>query len=191
MSAGRLTLRGRLNGVDDGKLAWLLSLQPELIARLRGCERTLPGLEQAAARRLGTLSAELTPVQERILGLDADGLQDLASRSGAVRHAQAVLRLVDGTTLRRFVAAAGPAARDSAMHWHALVTGHAAPPYEDALEDAVLRDGWICLRSWCEAQPSAVGMRVLMLLPSTPQADGEDNRLGASIVDALAGEAHE
>lgn len=175
----------RLRDATDLALGALLSLPAPLVPRLRACARTAAGLEAAGLARLGTPAAT-GAVQGRVLGLDRAGVARLALCAGAVWHARAVLRLLDGAALRAFVAEAGEAPRAAALRWHAMAGG---ADTDGPLGAAVARDGWRCLRAWCEAQPAAVSRRVALCMPDGVAAPGGDAAACVRIVEALAGDA--
>ncbi len=178
-----------LSRTSDDALGSLLDLPAALAGALRRCPRTAGGLQEALRHRLGVLPDELDAAAQRVLGLDGDGLRRLSLRAGAVWHARAVLRLLDGAALRAFVAAVGEAPRAAALRWHELAG--ADPAAEgDPLVARMERDGWRCLHAWCTAQPPAVTRRALPSLPAGIVPMGADAPRGARIVDALAGDDH-
>lgn len=118
--------------------------------------------------------------------MDRDALRALSLRAGAVRHARAVLRVIDGAALRDLVSAIGADARADALRWHSL--DPEAPQAGDAmpLGERVGHAGQRCLHGWCDLQPPAIGARVRLLLPDAPPG-GMEAALGARIVETLMG----
>lgn len=178
----------RLRRAPAAALGLLLGVQPSLADRLRGCRRTALRVERLAVSRLGPSSATLTATQARLLGMDAEALERMSLHAGAVRHARAVLRLIDGPTLRTLAVTLGAGARDAALRWRELVAGGPDPSMDAPLAELAMRDGLRCLHGWCDQQPPYVGARVRLLLPPGASAEGDEAVLGARIVDALAGE---
>lgn len=178
----------RLRQAPATALGLLLDLQPLLADRLRGCRRTALRAEQLAISRLGLSAATLTPAQARLLAMDAEALGALSLQAGAVRHARAVLHLIDGPTLRTLAAALGPGARGAAFRWRDLAANDPDPHADGSLAEMAARDGLRCLHGWCDRQPSAVGVRVRLLLQPEVSASESEAALGARIVDALVGE---
>ncbi len=189
MSGARRRDEARLGSASDEALGALVALPASLVLRLRRCPRTAPGLDAILHRRLAGLLDLLGAAQERVLGLDDEGLRRLALCAGAVRHARSVLHLLDGGALRAFVAALGPEPRAAALRWHDLAGGEVAAPGDGPIEMLVARDGWRCLHAWCEAQPAALARRLALSLPPDVVAMGEAAPLGVRIVEALAGQA--
>ncbi len=178
----------RLRKTPATALGLLLELQPPLADRLRGCHRTALRVEQLAASRLGPPSTTMTSTQARLLAMDTAALRELSLHAGAVRHARAVLSLIDGLSLRTLAANLGPGARGAALRWRELAAGGPDPSVGAPLANLAARDGLRCLHAWCDRQPSAIGMRVRLLVPPGASAEGEEAALGARIVDALGGE---
>lgn len=174
----------RLRDASPAKLAALLDIAPPLAERLRGCRRIAPRFTLLVAHRLGPLPSALTATQDRLLRMDAQGLQALALRAGAVRHASGVLRVIDGAALRVLTSAIGPDARDAALRWPTLAAD--APPADDTapLAERIGRAGRHCLHEWCDLQPSAIGARVRLLLLGASSGSAEAT-LSVRIIEAL------
>jgi hypothetical protein len=169
-------------------LAMLLETDTSIIQKLLGCNRTSAGLARLVDRRCGAIPDAPDLAQGRLLRMDQGTLLEFARCVGSVRHAQAVLGLLDGERLRDFTASVGHAARDAALRWHDLVSGHPALPESEPLETLVEQEGWRCLRAWCQAQPPAIGTRVWLMLPSGTARNGVEADLAVRVVNVMAGD---
>lgn len=174
----------RLRDASPARLAALLDIALPLAERLRGCRRIASRFTLLAARRLGPLPNALTTTQDRLLRMDVEALQALALRVGAVRHARGVLRVIDGAEMRALTSAIGPDARDAALRWPTLASD--GPPANDPppLAERIGRAGRHCLHEWCDLQPSAIGVRVRLLLPGA-SSGGAEAALSVRIIEAL------
>ena len=154
-----------------------------LAARLQAADRLRTRLDEILAQRFGAVTAP-DAVQEQLLAMDAPALSRLADQAGAVWHAAAIARLVDGAAVRALVAAIGEELREVALRGHALA-GPGTISAPEAIAALIPQDGAACLAAWCEAQPVAVGMRVSLRRPAaTP---GEAHRAqGPAIIAWLA-----
>ncbi len=184
---------GGVDALTDEALAALLRLPAPLAARLRTHARAARRLDRLVRDRLGPVPAQAGAAARALLRLDAGGLRDLAMRAGAVCHAGAVLRLIDGAVLRGFLAETGAGTRDAALHWQGLCEPTSEPD-GTPLAARVARDGWRCLDLWCDAQPGPVARRVRLTLPpdallSLARGPGEAPSAGVRVVDALACDA--
>ena len=133
-------------------------LSEALAARLQAADRLHSRIEQVLAARLGAVEKPDT-VQARLLGMDAPSLVRLAGEAGAVWHAAAIARLLDGAAVRALVALIGEDLRAAALRGRALA-GPATASTPDEIASAIPLDGDACLAAWCEAQPMPVAARV-------------------------------
>lgn len=175
----------RLSAADGIALGAIFGTGPELARLLLACSRAAPAVGRLIHARIGELPTALSSVQAVLMGMDAAGLTVLATRAGAVRHAQALVRLLDGAALRALDAALGPEPRADALRLHAMVAGVAPPGGGGSLVEAIPREGNGCLRAWCGRQDLAVGGRVMLLLSPGVSPIGMEAVLGAAIVEAL------
>lgn len=175
----------RLGAADASAVGAMFGTGPDLARLLLACSRAAPALEQLIRARIGELPTGLGSGHAVVLEMDAAALAVLAARAGAVRHAQTLIRVLDGAALRALDAALGPQPRDDALRLHAMVAGVLPPEGDGPLEAAIPRDGIRCLRAWCGRQDVAVGSRVMLLLPAGIAPVGAEAVLGAGIVDAL------
>lgn len=154
-----------------------------LAARLQGEARLRAGLDRLLADRLGTLP-ELDAVQAHVLSMDGAALARLGAQAGAVWHASAIGRIVDGAAVRALVAAIGEDLRGVALRGRVLAGPETAAAPE-AIAALIPHDGAACLAAWCAAQPRPVAARVA--LRWTPAAPGAAHRAqGPAIIAWLA-----
>ena len=169
-------------------------IPPALAERMLAAPLLRARLDAELRSRLGELPPELTPVQAHIAALDPAGLLRLTLRAGAAWHAAEIAKAYDGATVRALVERIGPEFRgaalaDLAAHPRpAAAVGAAAPssPSLDGLPAAIARDGTACMVAWCEAQPRAVGWRLLLRLRVNGKPGPEHGQLGPGIVERLA-----
>lgn len=172
---------------------------PALAERMLAAPTLRERLDAELRSRLGALPPKLTPVQAYVAALDPAGLLRLTLRAGAAWHAAEIAKAYDGATVRALVERIGPEFRgaalaDLAAHPRpAAPVGAAAPSSPtpssqglDALPAAIARDGTACMVAWCEAQPRAVGWRVLLRLRVNGRPGPEHGQLGPAIVERLA-----
>ena len=139
-----------------------------LVGKLAGTARFAPRLYAAAASRLGDLP-QLDPRQSAALALDADGLRVIALRAGAVWHAAAIARIVDGVARRRVMASLGPASYALALKGRDLApSGGATELPKGDLADAAVADGGCCWAAWSASQPAPVASRLSLLDRDVP-----------------------
>lgn len=165
-------------------------IPPNLVERMLTTSHVRARLDAELCERLGELPAELTPAQAGVASLDPTGLLHLALRSGAVWHAATIARAHDGATVRALVERIGPDFREAALadlaaHPRAASAGALDPSLDD-MPAAIARDGTACMVAWCEAQPRAVGWRVLLRLRTGGRPGPRHAELGPAIVERLA-----
>ena len=160
------------HGVTAGLLARFMEY-PRLQAR---CIRLIDG-------RVGQAAA--SAVQEVALSLDGLCLAALAHRSGAVWHAIAILRPIEGAAVRGLIGVLGPGLRRLALAHAGLAPNLPEPTPLQALPQAIADDGLRCLIAWCDAQPGAVGLRVALRLNSYATPGASHRQAGPAIVEAL------
>lgn len=176
---------------------------PAAVASLLGCGITSGLVERMMAfpflrtqldaelsNKLGSLPAELTPVQAHVVSLNPNGLTHLALRAGAVWHSAAIAKVYDGAGVRSLVERIGPEFRSTALadiaaHPRLPATPTSEPPL-DKLPAEIARDGVCCLVAWCEAQPRPVGWRILLRLRLNGRADPRHVEYGPAIIDRVA-----
>ena len=183
---GALLLR-----LPQDTLGVLFGLGSHLAEQMRRSVRLRPRVVAALEERLGALPEQLTVDQVRLLAMDAAALDGVAAEVGAVWLAPAVLRLLEGSAVRAFVASVGEPARQAALRWRAYapvlpptMTGTAYTTTELAAQ--VVDAGAACLRAWCEAQPQAVGGRVRLLLHRPVVPDAVQRAAGPALVERIA-----
>ena len=148
-----------------------------LAARLQAADRFRTRLDAMLAERFGTVQSP-DAVQERLLAMDAPALALLAAQAGAVWHAEAIARLVNGGAVRALVAAIGQDLRAVALRGRALavnsdraLSSDELPQAPEAIAALIPHSGAACLAAWCKVQPIAVGARVrLRCVAATPGA---------------------
>ena len=161
-----------------------------LVERMLTVPHIRARLDAELRERLGELPAELTPAQAGVASLDQTGLLHLTLRSGAVWHAATIARAHDGATVRALVERIGPEFREAALadlagHPRAAAAGAVDPGLDD-MPTAIARDGTACMVSWCEAQPRAVGWRILLRLRTGGRPSPRHAEFGPAIVERLA-----
>ena len=150
-------------------------LSETVAARLQGIERLRPRLDQILAARLGAVT-EPDAVQAQVMGMDTSSLARLASEAGAVWHAAAIARLLDGEAVRALVPLIGKGLWTVALRGYTL-SGPATASTPEEIASAIPADGAACLAAWCEAQPPPVAGRVgLRWAPSVPVTPGAAHR---------------
>ena len=186
---GALLLR-----LPQDTLGVLFGLGPQLADQLRRSIRLRPRIVAALEERLGALPEQLTVDQVRLLAMDSAALDGLAAEVGAVWLAPAVLRLLEGSAVRAFVASVGEPARRAALRWRTsapvaspATTGAAPATTELAVQ--VVEAGAACLQAWCEAQPQAVGSRVRLLLHRPVVPNALQRAAGPALVERIATDA--
>jgi hypothetical protein len=132
--------------------------------------------------RLGSPSPSAT--QSAALSLDSAGLTRLAGYAGAIWHAKAIVRLIDGIAVRNLIAAIGGELRSFAINNVVL-----APPVEgetttEAIPEDIRLDGNRCLAAWCAARPIAVGTRVALRLADDTPPEQTHRTFGPAIIDS-------
>jgi len=160
----------RIRGASANRVAALLGpgLPSGLVDRLAGMARFTSRLHAAAASRLGDLP-QLDLRQSAALALDADGLRGIALRAGAVWHAEALARIVDGAARRRVMASLGPAAYTLALKGRDLApSGRATELPKGDLAVAAMVDGGCCWAAWSASQPAPVASRLSLLNRDVP-----------------------
>lgn len=171
---------------------------PDLLGRMLAVPRLAAACRRVMDKRLGPLPASLEATAMVASHMDGLALLGLAQRAGAVWHARAVLRVIDGEAVRALVQVIGPAPRLVAIRHSALAPADPLPE-ADAVGDGppaparlgvlMAADGLCCLHAWCAAQCSALGERILLRLPPASVAVTAAHRLhGPAILDALLAE---
>ncbi len=157
---------------------------PGLAADLAASARFETRFADAAVRRLGDLPP-LAPDQSAALALAPDDLRDLVLRAGAVFHAAALARVIDGATRRNLTASLGSDVYVAALEGRGLAPpGAPADEPPDDLPAAVSSDGEACWAAWRERQPAPVGSRLVLFGPrAAPKA--AHKTYGPSIVSWL------
>ncbi len=157
---------------------------PGLAADLAASARFATRFADAAVRRLGDLPP-LAPDQSAALALAPDDLRDLVLRAGAVFHAAALARVIDGATRRNLTASLGSDVYVAALEGRGLAPpGAPADEPPDDLPAAVSSDGEACWAAWRERQPAPVGSRLVLFGPrAAPKA--AHKTYGPSIVSWL------
>lgn len=139
-------------------------VSPALIGRLVRLQRIEARLAALVAARWGPLGP-LDPAQAAILAMDEDELVALASEAGAVWHAGAVARVIDGSSREALIGSLSAHGYDLALAGVHL----ASPSSEDpgaVLPESIAADGAACLAAWCDAQPPAIAGRLRLVRPA-------------------------
>jgi hypothetical protein len=148
-------------------------------------------LDRALRDRLGHCPPDLTPAQAVIAVLEPTGLTRLALRAGAAWHAGRIAKVSDGSTVRALVEKIGPEFRDVALQdlQARAVSAGLGESSDIAMADlpaAIARDGGACLVAWCEAQPRAVGWRVLLRLRLNARPSPKHVEHGPPVIERVA-----
>lgn len=164
---------------------------PSLVERMLAAPSARERLDAELRDRLGALPPELTPAQARIAALDQAGLLHLTLRAGAVWHAAEIAKAYDGEAVRALVERIGPEFRVTALaalaaHPRVAAMAGVPGPTLEGLPAAIARDGTACTVAWCEAQPRAVGWRILLRLRVNGRPGPQHGELGPAIVERLA-----
>lgn len=167
----------RVRAASADRVAALIGLHfpGPLAERLADTPRFASRFYAAAANRLEDLPT-LDARQSVALALDVGGLQAAAIKAGAVWHAAAIARIVDGAARRSVVEAIGPDLYRLALEGYGLAPhGGSTDLLEVDLVEAARREGEGCWAAWRSAQPTPVATR-LSLLDSdvSPQATHRD-----------------
>jgi hypothetical protein len=155
----------RIRAAPTDRVAALLGhgFPGRLVEKLAEMPRFAPRLQAAVASRLG----DLPPIDARqivALALDEDGLRRITLRAGAVWHAAALARLVDGAARRGAIASLGPDAYALALESRALgSSGGSADLPQGDLAGAAAVDGECCWAAWCAMQPAPLKSRLSLL----------------------------
>jgi hypothetical protein len=159
----------------------------DLVGRLAQSSRLRMRLTSLIASRMGKIG-ELDREQARILAMSPDQLTDLSMRAGAVWHAAAILRIVDGVSRRILVARLGEKNYQLGLAFRSLQPpGTTLDRAPGEIAQAVPADGAACLAAWCESQPPAVAGRLRL---TRPAASPEPAHLtwGPPIIAGLLGD---
>lgn len=164
---------------------------PSLVERMLAAPSARERLDAELRDRLGALPPELTPTQAHVASLDQAGLLHLTLRAGSAWHAAEIARAYDGETVRALVERIGSEFRNAALadllaHPRAAAKTDAPGPALEGLPAAIARDGTACAVAWCEAQPRAVGWRILLRLRISGKPGPLHAELGPAIVERLA-----
>ena len=152
-----------------------------VVARLVQSPRLQTRLTALMVSRLGELGP-VTPSQAKALALMPDALVALSRRAGAVWHAGALARTIDGPGRRSLAAAIGEDDYGTALAGLFL-----APPAEVLhhpsvdLIGMIATDGAACLAAWCGKQPATVAGRLNLSRPDA-QAGAAHDRFGPKSV---------
>lgn len=182
-----MTLDALVLDAKPAQLAALLgaTVPPALVEDMVRSPRLRARLAGLLPARLGDVGA-IDSVQGALLAMNRDALLSLALRAGAVWHAAAIKRIVEGAAIRTLVERIGEAQRRVALAGAALAPeAELAAPSPDAIADAVPTDGAACLAAWCEAQPWPVAIRLRLLRPEAAPSPEHISR-GPAIITWLA-----
>jgi hypothetical protein len=147
-----------------------------------------PRLARRCSMFLEARLEEIVPTvtQAVALGLDRDGLLELARRAGAVWHAGDIVQLIDGAAIRDLVTAIGAELRILAIRHHALAPPLSKPTSVTALSERIAYVGQRCLVAWCAMQPAPIWYRIALKLGCNDEPPEFSVReQGPRIVDAL------
>lgn len=187
-------MAGLIAAFDPERFAeWLgHGLSSEMLGRILAVPRLEAACTRLVERRIGPLTGHEHPAGAVVGGMDGLALLWLAQRAGAVWHACAILRVIDGAAVRALVKQIGPVLRDVAIRHAGLAAGIAAGRQDGEeladpaeLAGRIASDGLGCVAAWCDAQPPALGRRVLLAMPCAARADARHRAHGPAIVDAL------
>lgn len=190
--------------LDPARLgAWLgHGMSANLLARMLAVPRLEAGCNRLLQERLGPwpdpgLNVVSTKRMTLVRQLDGLALLWLAQQAGAVWHARLILRAIDGVAVRDLVTVIGATLRLVAIR-HAFLapeegrkTIEAEAQAEDEpadphrLAERIAQDGLGCFAAWCDAQPAAVGQRLLLRLPGPGIVPAPYRTHGPAILDAL------
>ena len=160
------------HGVDGGLLLRIAS-SPRLAAH---CVRLVD-------ERLGP--AHGSADRQEVLSLDGLGLMGLAHQAGTIWHGRMIVRMIDGTEVRRLLGAIGPGLRSFAIAHAGLAPASTQPVAVATLPEAIGRDGLACLVAWCGAQPVPFAQRLMLRLVSLAAPSDAHRAAGPAIIDAL------
>ncbi len=177
-----------LDAAPHDRIALLLGfgVSPALVTRLVRSPRLQARLAPVVVSRLGALAVP-DKWQAAALAMLPDELHDLANRTGAVWHAGAIARIIDGPSRRTLVGALGENTYELALAGIALAqpVGYPAPS-PASLVEAVAADGAASLAAWCEAQPPSIAARLRLMRPDV-SFDATHAKTGPGIVAWLLG----
>lgn len=176
----------RLRAAAPGDLAAVLGrgVPADLAGILAGSHRFADRLVEAAAGRIEDPDS-LDPRQAAVLALAPAAVRGLVRRAGAVWHARALARVVDGAALRDLAAALGPGTYAVALEERGLAPpAEANPAFTGDLIEAVSADGAACWGAWVARQPRPVAVRLALLGGGAPPGAAHA-AFGPPIVDRL------
>jgi len=194
--------------VDPARFAcWLgHGVTADLIARMLAVPRLETRCGHLLRERLGPwpdasgappCPARASVRAAHVRDLDGLALLWLAQQAGAIWHARSILRVIDGVAVRALVSGIGATLRLVAIRHAALApadadgtTGVEALPVDtladpELLARRIAHDGIGCLAAWCDAQPPALGQRVLLGLPAPWLPTDAYRAYGPPILDVL------
>lgn len=162
-----------LRNAHHDRIAALLQhgVSTALVGRLIHSERLQMRLAEFVSAQLGELDA-LDGTQAAVLAMSPDAMADLAMRAGAIWHARAIARIIDGPSRRALLALLGEDRYRLALEGLDLVGLDLAAPATDidrtpeTIAKSVEADGAACLAAWCEAQPPRIANRLALLRPA-------------------------
>jgi YOP proteins translocation protein K (YscK) len=176
-----------LRHAPQSRIAALLGhgVSQAFIDRLRGTPRLNARLAALIAEQLGEVG-DLTMEQRTALALGPEAMAGLAVQAGAVWHAGAIARIIDGAARRMLIGLLGEDTYRLALDGLPLAAAEVPDQSPEAIADAAPGDGAACFAAWCDTQPLAVAGRLALARPIAAVTPAH-RASGPAVIDWLLG----